>query len=624
LAAGAQTSDNITLDIKGMDILDVLKILSMKSGLNIVAGKNVTGKVTIFLKDVNVWDALQIILVANNLAYEKQGGIINVMTDKDYELIYGEKYYDKKKVYIARLKYVKAADASKALLQAKTSIGKVIADDGSNTIVMMDTPSSILQMKEMLDEIDTPTQTKVFPLKYAKADDVEKKVAELVTKNVGFIKIDARTNKIAVTDTPEQLEKIEKVITAFDQKDAQVMIEAKILEVTLNNNYQMGIDWTVIANKFFSASQTLKLGLTQGGNIKVGTLVGPSGAVAANPGKYSGLIDALKEVGVVNILSTPKIMALNNQESKILIGTKQPYSTQSAVVNSQTTTTAESVTFVDLGVKLYVTPTINEDGYITMKIKPEVSSKTGDYMTADKNTIPIISTTEAETTIMVKDGATVVIAGLIKDSVNKNSKKIPFLGSIPLLGKIFSNESNIRQKDEIIVLLTPHITTGESIFTETERWRRQESLMDALKDKVEEEDLKIKQARQREELLKSRMEEKEKAKEKAKAKTLTPAAVNQASVPQEPDSDYFQVIKNKIQDVAAANVSQTGLKGDCTVKFTLDSGGNLIGQPVIIKESSKSVGDLLLESVKSASPFGSFPEEFDTQSESFTVSVSFQ
>jgi len=647
------TTDNITLDIKGMDVLDVLKILSMKSGLNIVAGKNVTGRVTIFLKDVNVWDALQIVLVANNLAYEKQGNIINVMTDRDYELIYGEKFYDKKKVYIAKLRYAKAAEVSKVLMQVKTNVGKVIVDEGSNTIVLMDVSASILQMKDMIEQIDAPTETKVFSLKYAKAEDMEKKVSELVTKSLGFIKIDARTNKITVTDVPEQLEKIENVVSAFDQKDAQVMIEAKILEVTLKDNFQMGINWDVIAQKYLRLTQTLKLGLTSGGVVKVGTIVGGGDPQVA--GDYSALIDALKEVGDVNTLSCPKIMALNNQESKILIGTKQPYSTQSVVSSQQTTTTAESVTFVDLGVKLYVTPTINEDGFVTMKIKPEVSTKSDDYTTSDNNKIPVISTTEAETTIMVKDGATIVIAGLIKDTLNKNSKKVPFLGDIPLIGRLFSNDVDLKQKEEIVVLLTPHIVTGESTLVETEKWLRQEALLGTLKDSVQQEDSRINQARQKEELAKEqiikqnkRIEPQQKQKTSEKVKVVKPpvkekiepvlteeqkmgfrldaqkTALTAASSLSAPGSDYFLNMKRKIQDVARDSFLHKGAKGDCVVRFNLNSDGYLIDEPAIISEDTKAVGDAVLESVKMSSPFGKFPEDFQAQSESFTVGISFQ
>jgi len=138
--------NRISLDLKGVDIIDVLKMLSSRSGLNIVAGRNVRGRVTLFLKDVDVWDAFEIILAANNLAYEKRADIINVMTERDYEQLYGEKYYNKKDLRVFRLEYAKAVDVSKALNQAKSKIGKIITDEPSNTLIVIDSPKSIAEM----------------------------------------------------------------------------------------------------------------------------------------------------------------------------------------------------------------------------------------------------------------------------------------------------------------------------------------------------------------------------------------------------------------------------------------------------------------------------------------------
>jgi type II secretory pathway component GspD/PulD (secretin) len=622
-AAPTNPSKTITLDIKGMDILDVLKIISMKSGMNIIAGKNVTGKVTIYLKDVDIWDAFEIILVANSLAYDKKGDIINVMTDRDYELIYGDRFYDKKQVQIIKLKYAKAAEITKTLLQVKTNIGRVITDDASNTIILMDTPERVLQMKRMADEIDLPIQTKVFSLQYAKAEDMEKKIQELATKNVGIIKIDARTNKLIVTDLPKQLELIEGVIRAFDQKDAQVMIEAKILEVTLEDNFKMGIDWDVIAQKYVKLTQTLKIGLTEGANLKIGTLVG--GGSSQLEGDYSALIEALRTVGDVNTLSSPKIMALNNQESKILIGSKEPYSTKSSVASEQTTTTAESVTFVDLGVKLYVTPTINENGFVTMKIRPEVSSKSGTYTTADNNTIPIISTTEAETVIMVKDGATVIIAGLIKDTLSKSFSKLPILGDAPVLGKFFTKTLDLKKKEEIVVLLTPHIVSGESTFAEVERWNRQEELIDKLKDKVEQQELQKLRDSQRKVKREQDVVGQRPVQADGVLASAENAAVREAQIYNRSSLNAYSVnVKRKIERQIRDNFLDTPVKGQSTVSFILDANGNLMATPQVISEDDKMLGDIAIESISLASPFGNFPETLISDEEKFTVTISFE
>ena len=161
-------AQKITLDLKGIDIIDALKIISQRTGMNIVASKSVTGKVTIFLKDVDVWDAFEIILLSNDLAYDQRNDIVNVMTGREYEAMYGEHFKDKKELATVKLNYAKAVEVAKALTQVKTSIGRVVVDEGSNSLILMESSVRLAQMKDMIAAMDSPTVTKVFALDYAK------------------------------------------------------------------------------------------------------------------------------------------------------------------------------------------------------------------------------------------------------------------------------------------------------------------------------------------------------------------------------------------------------------------------------------------------------------------------
>lgn len=455
-------SDKISLDLKGLDIVDVFKMLSARSNLNIVVGKNVAGRVTIFLKDVNIWDAFEIIIASNSLAYEKDGGIIKVMTDRDYELIYGERFGDKKQSLIKTLKYAKAQDLSATLNQIKSNIGKVIANEATNTLVILDTPEKISQMEGLITNLDLPTETEVFELKYAQADKISPKIQEAVSKGVGVIRIDERTNKIAITDYPDKIAAIGKIIEAFDEKPKQVRIDAQIIEISPEKDeFKMGVDWDAWISKNLRLSNTLPLG----GLTKVS--IGMAAGNLALGEKYDkkGILDLLRTIGKTKILSSPSIMALNNQEAKILVGTKEAYVTSSTSQSgSGTQVTAQSVNFVDVGIKLYVTPTINKDGFVTMKIKPEVSSsKLTDLTSEGKITqVPIVTTSEAETAITLKDAATIVIAGLKKDKKDNEVKKIPILGDIPLLGIAFRSVSSSLTKTELVIFLTPHIVSDDN------------------------------------------------------------------------------------------------------------------------------------------------------------------
>ncbi|MFC1593919.1 secretin N-terminal domain-containing protein, partial [Candidatus Omnitrophota bacterium] len=447
------------LELSGMEIMDVLKLISKKSGLNIVAGKNVTGKVTIFLKNVDVWDVLNIILSANNLAYEEQDGIIQVMTDRDYELLHGKKFSDRTESRTVGLQYAQAADVLPILNEMKSIIGKVMADEKSNTLVLIDAPDKIRDMHALLYKIDVPVVTKIFELNYSEAEEFEKQIAEALTPNLGTVKIDTRTNKVVIKDTPEKIKEVEAIMFAFDERHKEVLIDAKIIKVILSDQFKMGVDWQYLFSQYhgltFQGNYDILGAAEKFGKISVGTL---------EDDDYTAFLEILNTAGETNTLSSPRITALNNEEAKILVGSTEPYVTTTTTTTATgPSTTAETVEFIEVGVKLYVTPTINQDGFVTMKIKPEVSAVSSYVTTSQNNQIPIVETSEAETSVMVKDGATIVIGGLIKDEKIKTVKKVPLLGDIPFLGSMFRNTDELIRKTELVIFLTPHIITGEAL-----------------------------------------------------------------------------------------------------------------------------------------------------------------
>ncbi len=446
------------LELSDMDVLDVIKLIVQKTGLNIVVGQNVTGKVTIYLKDVDARDALRIILESNGLAYGEEGNILRVMTAQDYEIKYGHKFDDNIQTKIMTLSHAEAADIYEILTQMKTSSGKVIVESKSNSIILMDNPTKIAQMEKSIQELDTQRFTQVFELSYAKASDLSEKVQEMLTKNMGKVKFDERSNKLIVTDTAAKIEEVKRVVDAIDQRDRQVLIEARIVQITLNDEHRMGVDWEAIVSNYHGvvlggSFSNLPLNEKRG-KLSVGTL---------SKDDYTVLLEALDTVGSVDILSSPSIMTINNKEARILVGSTQPYvTTTTTTPSSGPATTAEAVNFIDVGVKLFVTPTVHTDGFITMKIRPEVSSVSGQVSTGNNNMIPIVDTSEAETTVNAKDGATMVIGGLIKEEKTKMIKKVPILGDIPFLGVAFRSHSRSFKKTEIVIFLTPKISTGEA------------------------------------------------------------------------------------------------------------------------------------------------------------------
>lgn len=452
-------SRKISLDLRDTNVADAIRYLAEKADINVAVNKNVGGRVTLSFKNVTIKDALDIVLLSNDLAAESRGEIIYCLTAKDYETLHGTKWADPRQVKVFKLQYAKPTDALTVLGTLKSQVGNIVVDNESGTVVIMDTPERIARMKEAISSMDKESLTQVFELKYAKAKEVEANLtSRLDAKGIGSIKADERSNQVIITTLPKRMDEIEKIIAELDKKTRQVLIEAKIVKVTLNSDFDMGIEW----ERLFSDDYLH--GLALAGTFPVASSISSFGKLTIGTlatDDYTATFELLKTVGETKLLSSPRIAAVNNEEAKILVGTREAYITKTVTQGEGTTTTASSVTFLDVGVQLYVTPTINEDGFVTMKIRPEVSSVARILTTSDGDEIPIVDTTTAETTVMVKDGHTIIIGGLIKDETVRTTKKIPILGDIPLLGMVFRQIDEDKEKTELVVFLTPHIITGD-------------------------------------------------------------------------------------------------------------------------------------------------------------------
>lgn len=574
----------ISLDFKGMDITDVLKLLSQKSGLNIVAGKNVKGTVTIYLKDIEALDALDIILSTNELAYEKEDNLIKVMTEREYEQLYGKRFHDKTEVKIIKLYYTKASEAVKTLNQVKTNVGKIVIDERSNTVVLVDVPESIQKMRRIIEEMDVPSLTEVFTLNYAKVEDIKPQIEELISKETGSLKIDARTNRVVVKDTPERLEYIKKVIEAFDEKTQEVLIDAKIVQITLSDKYGYGIDWTALFEAGVEGALDINLptGLT---NVTSNAFT-----LASTKGGDSAVLSFLETFGKTDILSTPRITVADKQEAKILVGAKEAYVTSTVTtLQGGTTQTADNIQFVDVGVSLSVTPIINKEGYITMKIKPEVSNVTSTLILyydtgAKRGQVPIVSTSEADTTVMVKDGTTLIIGGLMKNTDTENIAKVPILGDVPVVGGLFRSKGISKEKTELVIFLTPHIVTGDVSSAETAQYL-------------------------------------EEPKEENLEKEITTFV---SSVKKGESYEAYSMVVKKMIDEEVMKAARPSKSGDVQLWFILDSQGFLKKGPFVLNSPNIELVQAAVKSVKQAMPFPPFPEGIAKEEEAFEVSIRYE
>jgi type II secretory pathway component GspD/PulD (secretin) len=185
-----------------------------------------------------------------------------------------------------------------------------------------------------------------------------------------------------------------------------------------------------------------------------------------DPRRTQQVLTFLKAIGKVKIISSPHIAVIDGEEAKIMVGTRQPYATSTVSQSETTSTTSWSAEFVDVGVTLTVTPNINKNGFVKMHIEPEVSTLTDWFEITDDSgnvqiRLPEVDTSNAETEVLVQDGRTIIIAGLIKDTESRKERKFPLLGDIPVVGNLFKSQSKSLETKEIVILLTPHIITGE-------------------------------------------------------------------------------------------------------------------------------------------------------------------
>ncbi|MFH0839360.1 MAG: secretin and TonB N-terminal domain-containing protein [Candidatus Omnitrophota bacterium] len=403
------TSNSITMNFKDADIRQVLEAIATKVGVSIIAGKDVTGAVTFKVTNIPWEKALDELLKAYGYAYVRDGDIVRVTT--------------------------------REALKAEN------------------------------------VTTEVFLLNFAKAESISKSVQDMLSER-GKINVDTRSNVLIVTDIPTNLVKIKEVISRIDSKTPQVMIEAKIIETTLSSEETLGIDWatrvTAVGSKrpttfpfnhkqsggtyyplgdpavtepAFPIDSNTKFPYTLATNFTFGTL---------DFSTAQAVFEILKTTGDSKIISNPRVATLNGKEANILVGEVlyiPKYERNTNTGQMEITGYTER----NIGIELTVTPTINEQGYIVANLHPEVSELLRWENLTEDIRVPIISTREATTEVMIKDGYTIVIGGLIKENLTDSRTGVPVLKDIPLLGFFFGQKSKSVTKTDLLVFITPRI-----------------------------------------------------------------------------------------------------------------------------------------------------------------------
>lgn len=427
--AGRYTGRRVDLDFKDADIHNVLRLLADTGRVNIVAADNVAGSVTIRMKNVP-WDqALDVVLQAKSLGMDRRGNIIRVAPQADLE--------KEREMQIARRQQE-------------------------------------LQL--------APLETRLIPISYAKADEIQARARDLLSAR-GSIAVDARTNVMIVRDVAGNLDQIEELTRSLDTQTPQVLIEARIVEATSRYLHNVGIQWGGDAS--FSASSGNPTGLAfpssvglAGGatdsntptaglspfesrvanpnfavNLPAPVGTGSGGALGLTLGSVDSnfnlalRLSAAEASGMLRILSSPRVLTLDNTEARISQGTLIPF--------SQVSAQGVQTTFQEAKLQLLVQPHVTADGSVSMHVK--INRDEPDFNQTSPRGDPTILKREAETELLVMDGHTAVIGGIYTRNTGRNVDQVPFFGDIPLLGLLFQKRTASDTRGELVIFLTPRI-----------------------------------------------------------------------------------------------------------------------------------------------------------------------
>jgi type II secretory pathway component GspD/PulD (secretin) len=307
-------------------------------------------------------------------------------------------------------------------------------------------------------------------LKFLDAKSVKTSIANM-SSDFGNIEPDAKGNSLIICDTPENVEKIITQIRKIDRKPEQVMIEVVILDVKLNNETEIGINWDMLTNDYRDAAY--RQNLTFSGrlsataqtttNIQTATAyntIGKAGDFWLTMGDIRTVIHALQEKNNVEIIASPRVMVVSGQTASIQAVEEIPYQESS---NTSEGGSLTSTKFKNVGVMLKIGATLTDDQYILLNVETEQNVQTGSTVVTSTGAdgVPIVDTRKAQSSLLLEDNQTLVIGGLRRKDTQKQTNQIPFLGDIPVVGLAFKATDTIENSSELVVLLSPRIYRGE-------------------------------------------------------------------------------------------------------------------------------------------------------------------
>ncbi len=433
-----QDAGLVTLNVQQQPLGQVLEMISVNQHVNIIAGVDTTVPVTVNFYDATLEQALDWVLTPLGFAWTFDGEVYQVMPAAAYDLQQRPLVH-----HMFRPNYVSVAELERFLTQFLSPQGRIVISDAPKA-----------NIASSGDE--TGGNASVLP------------------------------ETLIVIDNQQAIDKMIEMARSLDERPRQVLVEATILEVRLDETNKFGVDFTILGGSEFDEFESItatsqaysdpatfvESGLGTGATAAGAPFLTPKDTASANQsgftdsgdglrigfvgGNIAVFLEALQTVADTNVLANTKVLALNKQRGEIIIGGRLGYfggTTVSDGISQQT------VEFLEVGTQLRFRPFIGSDGFVRLEIHPQRSSGVVDQVTG----LPTEQTSEVTTNIMVRDGETVVIGGLIESKDVNETKRVPILGYLPGVGWLFSSEKTSTQRNEIVVMLTPHILEDGAI-----------------------------------------------------------------------------------------------------------------------------------------------------------------
>lgn len=435
LPCAAQTA-RINIDVHEADLSDVIALLAAQSGTNIVADSSIKPeRVTLHLHDVTFQDALTVLVQSHDLQVRRQNGILIVGTSESMNRRYGDANDPRSaKTAVLTLLHASPDEIAREIAGGLPDGTVIVPDKRTASVIVTGSEDTIARARELVTALDAPAYAAnsgnlahVYKLRFLKPSEVTSSLKDVLPDG-SYVADDAQ-NAIVVSGNEEIQHTADQFLRSMDVPSPQVLFEVRVADLEPENDQS-------------------NVGLEFGGYDLTGQPISGAAtyAFAHNSIAINARLNALVSQGRAQILATPRLVTLNNKEADLLIGQTYPVVYYDARLGGQ------QVQFVDIGVKLRLTPTIGPDGSVTAEMHPEYSAIQGFV-----GGYPVIANRKVDSTLRVKDDQTIVLGGLLRDIDSETITKIPFLANIPVFGKIFQNRERTHVRDEVVFLITPHV-----------------------------------------------------------------------------------------------------------------------------------------------------------------------